>query len=30
VPATLAAGQSWEGPFMVPAPPLGPPSAHLA
>lgn len=29
VPATLVAGQEWESTFQVPAPPLGPPSAHL-
>jgi hypothetical protein len=29
VPASLAAGQRWQSPFRVPAPPLGPPSAHL-
>lgn len=29
IPATLEAGAPWEGHFSVPAPPLGPPSAHL-
>lgn len=29
IPATLAVGQRWESQFQVPAPPLGPPSAHL-
>jgi hypothetical protein len=29
IPPSLAAGQSWEAPFMVPAPRLGPPTAHL-
>jgi hypothetical protein len=29
IPATLEAGETWEGPFSVPAPQLGPPSAHL-
>ena len=29
IPATLAAGQVFETRFMVPAPRLGPPSAHL-
>jgi hypothetical protein len=29
VPASLGAGEAWESRFMVPAPPLGPPSAHL-
>jgi hypothetical protein len=29
VPTVLAAGESWEAGFAVPAPPLGPPSAHL-
>jgi hypothetical protein len=29
VPATMAAGQEWESSFRVPAPPLGPPTAHL-
>jgi hypothetical protein len=29
VPASLDAGAAWESTFMVPAPPLGPPSAHL-
>ena len=29
VPTNLAAGESWEAGFAVPAPPLGPPSAHL-
>ena len=29
VPTNLAAGESWETGFAVPAPPLGPPSAHL-
>jgi len=29
VPATMEAGQTWSAPFMVPAPRLGPPSAHL-
>lgn len=29
VPATLEAGATWEAPFAVPAPRLGPPSAHL-
>ncbi len=29
VPADLAAGVTWEARFAVPAPPLGPPSAHL-
>lgn len=29
VPARLAAGESWESPFAIPAPRLGPPSAHI-
>ena len=29
IPATMHAGQSFEGRFELPAPPLGPPSAHL-
>jgi len=29
VPATLEAGATWEARFAVPAPPLGPPTAHL-
>lgn len=29
VPAALAAGQEWESTFAVPAPALGPPSAHI-
>ena len=29
VPTALAAGRTWETPFRVPAPRLGPPSAHL-
>jgi hypothetical protein len=29
IPTNLAPGQSWEATFMVPAPKLGPPSAHL-
>jgi hypothetical protein len=29
VPATLEAGATWESRFAVPAPPLGPPTAHL-
>lgn len=29
VPATLEPGQQWESRFVVPAPPLGPPTAHL-
>ncbi len=29
IPAALAAGESFETRFLVPAPPLGPPSAHL-
>jgi hypothetical protein len=29
IPATLDAGQTWTGTFAIPAPPLGPPSAHL-
>ena len=29
VPATLEPGQQWEAPFAIPAPPLGPPTAHL-
>jgi len=29
VPAELAAGATWEGRFLVPAPQLGPPSAHI-
>lgn len=29
VPTTLEPGQVWESTFMVPAPRLGPPSAHL-
>ena len=29
VPATLEPGQQWEARFAVPAPPLGPPTAHL-
>ena len=29
VPTTLEPGQQWEARFAVPAPPLGPPTAHL-
>jgi hypothetical protein len=29
VPTTLRAGETWESAFAIPAPPLGPPSAHL-
>jgi hypothetical protein len=29
VPSALEPGQSWEARFAVPAPPLGPPTAHL-
>jgi hypothetical protein len=29
IPATMEAGATWSGPFQIPAPPLGPPSAHL-
>jgi hypothetical protein len=29
IPAILQAGQVYEAPFAVPAPPLGPPTAHL-
>ena len=29
VPTTLQPGQAWEAPFAIPAPPLGPPTAHL-
>jgi hypothetical protein len=29
IPATLEAGATWEGRFAIPAPPLGPPTAHL-
>ncbi len=29
IPAAFAAGSTWEGTFSIPAPPLGPPSAHL-
>jgi hypothetical protein len=29
VPTTLQPGQTWESTFAIPAPPLGPPSAHL-
>ena len=29
IPAKLAVDAAWEGRFAVPAPPLGPPSAHL-
>ena len=29
IPTTMAAGETWESTFAVPAPPLGPPSAHL-
>jgi hypothetical protein len=29
VPTTLQAGETWESAFAIPAPPLGPPSAHL-
>jgi hypothetical protein len=29
IPTSLQAGQTWEAQFMVPAPRLGPPSAHL-
>lgn len=29
VPVELAQGQDWESPFLVPAPSLGPPSAHV-
>ena len=29
IPTNLAAGETWEATFMVPAPQLGPPTAHL-
>ena len=29
IPVTFAAGATWEARFAVPAPPLGPPTAHL-
>ena len=29
IPATLAAGASWQARFAIPAPGLGPPTAHL-
>ena len=29
IPTTLQPGVTWEAPFMVPAPQLGPPTAHL-
>lgn len=29
IPARLEAGQAWDGSFAIPAPRLGPPSAHL-
>ena len=29
IPASFEAGATWEGTFSIPAPPLGPPSAHL-
>jgi hypothetical protein len=29
IPASLQPGETWEAPFAVPAPPLGPPTAHL-
>jgi hypothetical protein len=29
IPTALQPGQAWESTFAVPAPPLGPPSAHL-
>jgi hypothetical protein len=29
VPAAMEAGQRYEAPFAIPAPPLGPPTAHL-
>jgi hypothetical protein len=29
IPAVLEPGATWEGHFAIPAPPLGPPSAHL-
>jgi hypothetical protein len=29
IPTNLAAGETWESSFAVPAPQLGPPSAHL-
>jgi hypothetical protein len=29
IPPAFAAGQQWQGRFAIPAPPLGPPSAHL-
>jgi hypothetical protein len=29
IPTNMAAGQTWESSFAVPAPQLGPPSAHL-
>lgn len=29
IPTTLEAGATWEAKFAVPAPPLGPPTAHL-
>ena len=29
IPATMAPGATWEARFAVPAPPLGPPTAHL-
>ena len=29
VPTSLEPGATWEAPFMIPAPPMGPPTAHL-
>lgn len=29
VPRSIAEGETWESPFLVPAPQLGPPSAHI-
>jgi hypothetical protein len=29
IPTSLAAGQAYTSPFSIPAPPLGPPTAHL-
>ena len=29
IPPVIEAGGTWSGPFAIPAPPLGPPTAHL-
>ena len=29
IPAAMQLGEAWEGRFAIPAPPLGPPTAHL-